>query len=58
MTGPAGPGATFVKRRSDAPPGFFAAEAAGLRWLAQARLVHAVLFGGGYGRRAVEAARS
>lgn len=39
MTGPAGRGATFVKRRSDAPPGFFAAEAAGLRWLAQARAV-------------------
>jgi fructosamine-3-kinase len=27
---------TITKRRSDAPPGFFAAEAAGLRWLADA----------------------
>lgn len=27
---------TFVKRRADAPPGFFAAEAAGLEWLAGA----------------------
>jgi fructosamine-3-kinase len=26
-------GDTFVKRRADAPPGFFAVEAAGLRWL-------------------------
>ncbi|MGH9086674.1 MAG: fructosamine kinase family protein [Acidimicrobiales bacterium] len=30
---------TFVKRRPDAPPGFFAVEAAGLRWLAEARTV-------------------
>lgn len=28
--------ADFVKTRADAPPGFFAAEAAGLRWLADA----------------------
>ena len=27
---------TFVKRRADAPPGFFEAEARGLRWLASA----------------------
>lgn len=27
---------TFVKERADAPPGFFEAEAAGLRWLADA----------------------
>ncbi|MDN4481378.1 fructosamine kinase family protein [Demequina muriae] len=27
---------TFVKERSDVPPGFFEAEAAGLRWLAEA----------------------
>lgn len=27
---------TFEKRRADAPPGFFEAEAAGLRWLAEA----------------------
>ncbi|WP_062132930.1 fructosamine kinase family protein [Demequina aestuarii] len=27
---------TFVKERADAPPGFFEAEAAGLRWLAEA----------------------
>lgn len=27
---------TFTKQRADAPPGFFAAEAAGLRWLAEA----------------------
>lgn len=30
---------TFVKRRGDAPPGFFAAEAAGLAWLAEAQTV-------------------
>ncbi|UER55986.1 phosphotransferase [Kineosporiaceae bacterium SCSIO 59966] len=29
-------GRTFTKRRADAPPGFFAVEAAGLRWLAEA----------------------
>jgi fructosamine-3-kinase len=29
-------GETFVKRRADAPPGFFEVEAAGLRWLAAA----------------------
>ena len=28
---------TFTKQREDAAPGFFAAEAAGLRWLAEAR---------------------
>ncbi len=39
MTGPAGLGATFVKRRCGAAPQFFAEEAAGLRWLAQARAV-------------------
>ncbi|WP_322409433.1 fructosamine kinase family protein [Microbacterium invictum] len=33
----AGGGTTFRKERSDAPDGFFAAEAAGLRWLAEAR---------------------
>lgn len=30
---------TFVKRRADAPPGFFAVEAAGLSWLAAAGTV-------------------
>lgn len=30
---------SFVKRRPDAPPGFFAAEASGLRWLAEASAV-------------------
>lgn len=30
---------TFTKRRPDAPLGFFAAEAAGLRWLAETRTV-------------------
>ncbi|UFS59020.1 fructosamine kinase family protein [Subtercola endophyticus] len=33
---------TFEKRRSDAPPGFFEAEAAGLAWLADARGVSIV----------------
>ncbi|WP_235833328.1 fructosamine kinase family protein [Glaciibacter flavus] len=33
---------TFVKTREDAPPGFFEAEAAGLRWLAAARGAHCV----------------
>ncbi|GGF29227.1 fructosamine kinase family protein [Subtercola lobariae] len=33
---------TFEKRRADAPPGFFEAEAAGLRWLADARGVDVV----------------
>ncbi|HEY6797210.1 MAG TPA: fructosamine kinase family protein [Kineosporiaceae bacterium] len=38
MSAPSDPGdASFVKRRSDAPDGFFAAEAAGLSWLAEAR---------------------
>lgn len=32
----------FVKRRADAPPGFFACEAAGLRWLAVPRGVACV----------------
>jgi fructosamine-3-kinase len=32
----------FVKTRADAPPGFFAAEAAGLRWLADAGGVRVV----------------
>lgn len=32
----------FVKRRADAPPGFFEAEAAGLGWLAQAGGVRVV----------------
>jgi fructosamine-3-kinase len=31
-----GPGPVFTKHRADAPPGFFAAEAAGLDWLADA----------------------
>ena len=33
---------TFEKRRADAPPGFFEAEAAGLRWLADAHGVDVV----------------
>lgn len=33
---------TYRKRRADAPPGFFACEAAGLRWLADAGGAHVV----------------
>jgi fructosamine-3-kinase len=40
--GPAEPGAVFRKQRADAPPGFFACEAAGLRWLAAAGAVRVV----------------